>query len=442
MFAAPLVAWGAAIGHVVMARRLKSGRSRQPIAREPRGWPELSVLLAELAAFGYAARQLHESRSPILEGRLAKVDLTILAQVEWTIVLGVWGSVAAAWSFAAVACCWTLRQRRTSLIRGATAESPKAAKAFAKFPSPHPILVALAVVVVGIGFVRLRVAIEAFLILPPHQRNADQLARHFDATTAALGRSIAECGLALLIASLGIVLSLLLPALRRRAISEHAFVWSAPSRLTTVVFALACAAGVASLVIGTEPLVAESDDPIPMTHMFANASLGFAPQTGVRGVGPDPLVEAPWLILGETSATVDGASAKDPTECATILRNKSMLYQQLSPGQPAPTALLVTVMPAVAAPRLFAYLAAARRSGRKTVTFVLSDTRTLERPVFGKLFGVRFTGLNAKLSESAEACGDDRGVAATASGRNVRAADLLEAWLAEPKRPCLVVAAS
>ncbi len=313
------------------------------------------------------------------------------------------------------------------------------------FPSPNPILIGLAVVALGAGIFRARSALEEFLILPPHQRRAEQLGRHFDVTTAALERAVSECALALVAAALLVSMSLLLPALRRRALSKRAYAWVVPSRFGTTAFGIGCVACAAFLEARTEPLAAEAGDPIPMTHMFANASLGFLPELGVRGLGPDSLVEAPWLVLGTSGATVDGATVKDAAECATILRNKSMLYQQLSPGQPAPTALLMTVMPNVDAHELFTYLSATHAggsTGRKTVYFVLSDMRTLDRPIFGKLVGVRFTGLRAQLSESREACDPDHKAVLAPGGGKVGAETLLKSWLVQPRRPCLVVTES
>ncbi|MEZ4222119.1 MAG: hypothetical protein R3B13_14385 [Polyangiaceae bacterium] len=333
-----------------------------------------------------------------------------------------------------------LRQRRTLLFRAAQTSDPDEARALAAFPSPNAISAGLAAIGVGTSCLRLRAAIEAFLILPTHERRAEQLGAHFDQTTATLERSIAECGAAFVAAAILLSLSLLLPALRRRAISTRAFAWAAPSRFTTVTVVIVCALGVALSVVRAAPLVAESDDPIPMSHTFANASLGFAPQVGVQGIGSDALPDAPWLVLSQADASLDGASLNGPAECEAILRAKRMLHQQLFPGQPAPTALLLTVMPKVSAHRLFAFLAAARRSGRRTVTFALGDLRTLERPVLGKLQGVRFTGLRAHLGADAALCEPGQRVVVTAvKGSGIKAATLLQAWLSSPRRPCLTL---
>ncbi len=124
-----------------------------------------------------------------------------------------------------------------------------------------------------------------FLSLPPHQRMPADLERHFDVTTPALGQAAVELVVAFLLAALALVASVVLTARKRSRLARQDLSGSAPTPRTTVLVVLVCTAAVVVMETRTGPLVLESATPIPMTHTFANASLGIPPPVGLRGVG-------------------------------------------------------------------------------------------------------------------------------------------------------------
>ncbi len=423
MLGVPLVAL--ILGAFSLRPRPASRESSAPSG----GWLVALLAAVQLGAFAVAVAQLAGAREPSLDSAFAKVDVSMWAQVEWIVVLGGWGPLALAAGYAALLLLWAAHARSVGLVRAKDAEATRMtaddpreagaddglARAWRAQPGPSAPWLALSAVACGVGLLQVRRACVDFLQLPPHQRMAADLERHFERTRDGLEQSVWFLFAALVIAGAALVIATLVAAQKRKRVSGKELPW-APSIRACVLFVSLSAAVVVGLALRTRPLVLESEFPIPMTHTFANASLGFLPELGISGAGPDDLPEGPQIVIGVDSATVDGTPTAEPAELATVLKQKRELFVQiqaaqrqrqgLDPNGPSLEHALVTVAPGANAARLRSYLAAVHRGGFRSVTFTLSEVQTLHRPVLGKLVGARFTGLKVALVKDVGQCPD------------------------------------
>src|SRR5262245_34799354 len=107
----------------------------------------------------------------------------------------------------------------------------------------------------------------------------------------------------------------------------------------------------------------------------------------MTGIGPDSLIEAPLVELGETMR-VDGVPVPDGEALGDILKNKRELWMFRNPRNAFPGVIVADVMPNLPIERLAALLASIRASGNPNIWFLLSDVHTEERPLLGRIVGV------------------------------------------------------
>lgn len=180
-------------GFVAGALLLVSGNATAP--RRARFPAEIVVAVMQGAALVFGFWRLHVQRRE-LAAHYAKIALGVLGQLEWVVVLAVWGSLAVALGIAAAAFAWATRQRRLGLDRAEHAGLPAVERAWFAYPGPDPWLLAGAVAVCAVALVRVRAAVVAYLVRPVEQPVSGWV-RHLDHTGALLDARAVELCVAL-----------------------------------------------------------------------------------------------------------------------------------------------------------------------------------------------------------------------------------------------------
>jgi len=159
----------------------------------------------------------------------------------------------------------------------------------------------------------------------------------------------------------------------------------------------------------TRPFAEEALRPLPVDHAFANTSLAIWRPPPLSGTGPDDLAEGPVVHVDGTQARVDGVS-EDFEGVFRALKNKRELWLQLYAAdrdrlaQPFPGVVLVDAAPGERVENIESVLTAARAAGFFDARLTLSHWVELQRPVLGKLAGVRVSAVRLELRVSATEC--------------------------------------
>jgi uncharacterized protein YigE (DUF2233 family) len=194
----------------------------------------------------------------------------------------------------------------------------------------------------------------------------------------------------------------------------------APSRLrcwTARGYTFICALLVLVLTLFTQPLAAEHENPIPRDHAFVNLTLSFPPPLSwLRGIGPDEAYfggdNTLRLGIGDASRHIL-PEAKNPIEIYQKLRNERearlMFGHHYASGKEG---FDVSFDDRMSPQQMREWLAALYFADEIShLSLVMSDVVELNRPVLGKVLGVKWTAARFEVRASARDCEQVRGLA-------------------------------
>ncbi|MBN1604982.1 MAG: phosphodiester glycosidase family protein [Polyangiaceae bacterium] len=215
-------------------------------------------------------------------------------------------------------------------------------------------------------------------------------------------------------------------------------------RLLVALFLLSAVA----LTVFTQPLVRESESLIPLDHAFANLTLSIPPSLSyTRGVGPDePYFGGGYTMRLERA----GASrwvlpeAESPRALYQLVR-KERERGRTSGGSSGEPAFDVSIDERLSPQQLREWLASLfwADTAPMHVALVLSHVIELERPVLGRLAGVKWSAARFEVRASAKDCARLRGPVVDLAGPAAASTPDIVRRIVDARRrgqtPCLAV---
>jgi len=179
--------------------------------------------------------------------------------------------------------------------------------------------------------------------------------------------------------------------------------WRTLNRGWLLLLSVACAAGAVWLERLTVPLRAEASDPLPTGYGWQAYACPDDASSPPRGVGPDPLVEAPLVTVRRGEIYLDGLIANSADgNVGDLLTRKRVLWRSFHPLRAFPGGVVLALPPVTDLETFASLLSAAHEAGYDDVYLLLEERVESERALMGTICGRRVTGVRLRAR-----CPDD-----------------------------------